>query len=72
MNISFGKYRGQSINTLPEIYLCWMCATYKGGYKAKHAGEKPWDDISEGEYLEARRVLKDKGYDTKGVMPIKI
>lgn len=68
MIITFGKYKGQSFDEIPEDYLCWICAAYKGGIPAKHAGEKGYKP-SEQAFLEARRILKERGYNTKGIWP---
>ncbi len=71
MRLSFGRYYHSQIEEIPEDYLCWICAHYKSGGKAKYAGEKPWNQIPEKEYLEARRILKERGYNTKGIWPTK-
>jgi hypothetical protein len=71
MKPSFGMYFNIDYEQVPDDYLCWICACYKGGVKAKHAGEKAWDKIPEEDYLEARRILKERGYNTKGVWPHK-
>lgn len=67
---SFGRYKGTNIEEIPEEYLCWICAAFKSGIKAKHAGEKPFEP-PERDYIEAKRVLKERGYDTKGIWPTK-
>lgn len=71
MKPSFGQYWNTEYDQIPDDYLCWICACYKGGIKSNHAGEKPWDKIPEKDYVEARRILQLKGYNTKGVWPRK-
>jgi hypothetical protein len=68
MKITFGAHRGKQFEDIPEEYLCWICAAFKGGIKAKHAGEKPYEP-PERDYIEARRVLKARGYNCKGIWP---
>lgn len=70
MTPSFGKYRDVPFEEIPEDYLCWICAAYKGGVPAKHAGEKSYNP-PEKDFLEARRILKERGYNTKGIWPVK-
>ncbi|OPY83268.1 MAG: hypothetical protein A4E65_00653 [Syntrophorhabdus sp. PtaU1.Bin153] len=70
MIVSFGKYRGVSFEDVPEDYLCWICAAFKGGIPAKHAGEKPFTP-PEGDFIEARKVLVSRGYNVKGIWPEK-
>jgi len=68
--IGFGTHKGKHFEDVPEEYLCWICAAWKGGIKAKHAGEKPFKP-SDQAYEEARRILKERGYNTKGIWPTK-
>jgi hypothetical protein len=68
--VSFGKYRGQPFEDIPEEYLCWICASFKGGIKAKHAGEKPFQ-APEADFIQARLILRGRGYNTKGIWPEK-
>jgi len=70
MTITFGTHKGKQFEEVPEEYLCWICAAWKGGTKAKHAGEKPFKP-SDTAYLEARRILKERDYDTKGIWPVR-
>ncbi len=70
MKPSFGKYRNTEFERVPEDYLCWICASFKGGFKAKHAGEAPFSPPME-DFIEARRILDERGYNTKGVWPVK-
>ncbi|HQP59377.1 MAG TPA: DUF3820 family protein [Petrotogaceae bacterium] len=70
MRIPFGKYRGQEIKTLPEDYLCWIVKKYKGGFKVRYVGEVQYK-IGENVFLEARGKLKELGYNTKGIEPVK-
>lgn len=70
MIIPFGAHKGKQFEDVPEEYLCWICAAWKGGTKAKHAGEKPYRPL-DWVYAEAKRILKERGYDTKGIWPTK-
>lgn len=72
MTPSFGMHKDKTdFENIPDDYLCWMCAAYKGGVKAVHAGEKAWDFVPVKDYLQAREILKERGYNTKGVWPKK-
>jgi rubredoxin len=70
MIITFGTHNGKRFEDVPEKYLCWICAAWKGGTKATVAGKTPFKP-SDSAYLEAKRILKIKGYDTKGIWPTK-
>jgi hypothetical protein len=66
----YGMFKGEVIGNLEDDYLCTIVKQWKGGFLAKNAGQKPFtppDEI----YLEAKRILKDRGYNTKGVEPVK-
>ncbi len=71
MTLSFGKYRSVVLSNIPDDYLCWVCACFKGGTKAHHAGEQVWRNIPEDEYVAVRDELKRRGYNTKGLWPVK-
>jgi hypothetical protein len=70
LKLSFGKYRNESFEDIPEEYLCWICAAFKGGIQSKHAGEKSYEP-PERDYAEARRILKERGYNCKGIWPVR-
>ncbi len=70
MKPSFGKYKNTDFENIPEPYLCWICAAFKGGFKAQHAGQKPFTPTDR-DFLEARKILDERGYNTKGVWPVK-
>jgi hypothetical protein len=71
MKLSFGIYSNMHFEEVPEEYLCWICAAWKGGVPSKHAGVKPFSP-PERDFIEARRILKDRGYDTKGIWPQRV
>lgn len=70
MIISFGIHKGSTYEEAPEDYLCWICAAWKGGSPAKHAGERLYRPSDEAFY-EARRILKERGYDIRPMWPVK-
>jgi len=66
--LSFGNYKGKCLYHIPTDYLIWICESFKGKYKARHAGEKPFCPPID-DFLLARSELERRGYDTKGVTP---
>lgn len=69
MKPSFGIHRDKEFEDIPENYLCWICAAHKGGTLAKSPGQAPFRP-PERDFLEARRILKSRGYNTKGIWPV--
>ena len=70
MKPSFGKYKNTEFEDIPDGYLCWICAAFKGGFKAKFPGDVPFTPPDR-DFFEARRILVKKGYNTRGTWPVK-
>lgn len=68
--LSFGRYKDTALYHVPTDYLVWLCASYKGAFRARHAGEKPFCPPMD-DFILSRTELERRGYDTKGVWPTK-
>lgn len=66
MKLTFGRHKNTDVSLVPDDYLCWVCAKYKGQYKDDSEFEIP-----ENEFIAAREELKKRGYNTKGMWPKK-
>ena len=67
MNIPFGKYKGQAMESLPEDYLMWLGKPKYSDkyYKSLHSTELDWK-VPFPIKLEARRILENRGYKLIG------
>ena len=68
--VSFGAHKGERFEDVPESYLAWIIKAYKGGFKVSHPGEVKFCP-PERDFLEARRVLDARGWNTRGIDPVK-
>lgn len=73
VRMPFGKFKDFHVIALPSSYLCWIVKTYKGGFRAQHAGQfdKNIEKIPEDVFVAAKKTLDERGYNTKGLVPIK-
>jgi hypothetical protein len=63
----FGKYKGQSIQTIPDDYLLWLAKPkYSGAfYKSLHSTELNWK-VPMAVKLVARTEADRRGWKLKG------
>ena len=67
----FGVHKGSQVIVLPSDYLIWIVRTFKGGFKAKSAGKPDLIKIPDSVFMAARYALQERGYNTKGLIPVK-
>jgi hypothetical protein len=67
MIIPFGKFKGQSMNTLPDDYLQWLAKPKYSGkyYESLHSTVLNWK-VPFAVKIEARKVLEARGWKLKG------
>jgi uncharacterized protein (DUF3820 family) len=65
MKMPFGKYKDREILGLDSTYLIWIVKKNRGDFLSKEIGGDKFkisDDIA----IEARKILKARGYEFKG------
>jgi len=67
MILLFGKYRGMSLEAIPEDYLMWLAKPKYSGkfYESLHSTELKWK-VPFNIKIEARRILDKRGYKLIG------
>jgi len=67
MILGFGKYKGKSLETVPDDYLKWLGKPKYSGvfYKSLHSTELNWK-VPLSVTIEARKVLEKRGFVLKG------
>jgi uncharacterized protein (DUF3820 family) len=67
MQIMFGKFKGTSMERLPEDYLMWLSKPKYSGkfYEGTHSTELKWK-VPFTVKIEARKILESRGFTLKG------
>jgi uncharacterized protein (DUF3820 family) len=61
MIISFGRHQGKDLRNIEDKYLIWLVKKDRGDYLSDTVGGSKFK-IPEEISLEARKILKEKGY----------
>lgn len=67
MIISFGKYKGQDIKSIPDDYCMWLAKPVYSGkfYKSLHSTERNWS-VPFAVKIAARQELERRGFKLIG------
>ncbi len=67
MVITFGKYEGRELSTVPDTYCKWLAKPVypREAYKSTYSTERHWSVPAE-LTVEARKEMDKRGYDLKG------
>jgi len=67
MRLAFGKYKGMSLEAIPEDYLMWLAKPKYSGkfYESLHSTDLKWK-VPFNVKVEARRILESRGYKLNG------